>query len=103
MWQRLFDAMVFCSTKGIPWDSVYNWNVDEFADVYHAIQRNEVRDHLVRFGALQQAFGGTKKTVKKFVDSLSVWLPAMERGGGVKQVDDFVSAAKKGFKLKNKE
>ena len=92
--------MVYCRTSGIPWDEIYNWTVDEFADTYHALQRNEARRCLRDFATLGQAFGGDKKSVKAFIDQTSVWLPACERGGGVKGTDDFVALIKKGVNLK---
>ena len=94
--------MIECKTSGFDWDEIYNWNVDEFIDVYHALQRNSTRDFLRGFSASQQAFGGDKKSVKAFVDQVSAWLPAEERNGGKKTADDFVSWMKRsnGAKIK---
>ena len=92
--------MVFCRTSGFKWEEVYNWNVDEFTDVYHALQRNDARAYLRDFSALSQAFGGDKKSVKKFVENASMWLPSNERNGGHKKVDDFVDLIRKGVNLK---
>lgn len=91
--------MVLCHTSGVAWESVYNWNVDEFIDVYHAIQRNHTRDFLQSFGGMQQAFGGDKKSIKAFIKSVSIWLPPEERGDK-KGVDDFLNLVRKGLKLK---
>ena len=102
VWQRLFDAMISCRTAGFEWEEVYNWNVDEFTDVYHAMQRNDARAYLRDFSALSQAYGGDKKSITKFVENASIWLPAHERNGGAKGRDDFVSLIKKGVNLKKK-
>ena len=91
--------MVFCRSAGIPWKEVYNWNVDEFADVYHALQRNETRHFLRNFSGMQQAFGGDKKSIKTFLDSVMSWLPAEERGAK-KGVNDFVDLVRQGLKIK---
>ena len=90
--------MVFCHTSGIAWDDVYNWNVDEFIDVYHALQRNHTRQFLQSFGGMQQAFGGDRKSIKAFIKSISAWLPPEERGGR-KGLNDFVDVVRKGLKL----
>ena len=83
--------MIECRTSGFDWEEVYNWNVDEFIDVYHSLQRNGTRDLLRGFSATQQAFGGDKKSVKAFIEQVSAWLPDEERNGGKKSADDFVS------------
>lgn len=92
--------MVFCRTNGFEWEEVYNWNVDEFKEVYHALQRNDARACLRQFSTIGQAFGGDKNSVKEFVDNVSQWLPPEERNAGAKSSDDFISLAKKGFNLK---
>ena len=92
--------MVECRTSGIGWDEIYNWNVDEFTEVYHALQRNDARLQLRNYSTIAHAFGGGKKEVKKFIDNLSVWLPAHERNGGAKGKDDFVQLIRDGVKLK---
>lgn len=92
--------MVLCRTSGFDWDEIYNWNADEFTEMYHALQRNDARKHLRDFSTISQAFGGDKKSVKKFVDDASVWLPAYERNGGAKGTEDFVDLIRKGVKLK---
>jgi hypothetical protein len=92
--------MIFCAGHGFSWDEVYNWNVDEFADAYQAMQRNHARDILSQFSLMQQSFGGTKKSVKDFVASVSVWLPKQEKDGGAKGTQDFVDLVQKGVKLK---
>lgn len=92
--------MVFCLTSGFKWSEVYEWNVDEFTEIYHALQRNDARSYLRNFSAVSQAFGGDQKSVQKFVEEASVWLPASERGGGAKGTEDFVDLVKKGIKLK---
>lgn len=92
--------MVFCRTSGFEWSEVYNWNVDEFKEVYHALQRNDARANLRQFATVSQAFGGDKKSVKEFVDQESQWLPAHERNGGAGNEDDFISVLRKGVKLK---
>jgi len=92
--------MIFCRTSGFDWEEIYNWDVDEFTDVYHAVQRNRARDTLSLFSTVGQAFGGDKKSVKEYVKSVSVWLPAHERGGGAKSADDFITLMREGkFKL----
>lgn len=94
--------MVFCRTRNFDWEEIYDWNVDEFIDVYHALQRNDTRAFLQDFSASQQAFGGDPKSVKKFIKQVSAWLPSEERNGGKKSVDDFVSwmTKSKGAKIK---
>jgi uncharacterized protein with von Willebrand factor type A (vWA) domain len=94
--------MIECRTAGFGWDEIYNWNVDEFIDVYHALQRNDTRVLLRNFSATQQAFGGDKKSVTAFIDQVSAWLPAEERNGGKKTADDFVEWMRKsgGAKIK---
>jgi len=92
--------MLECVAYGMDWEAVYNWNVDEFSEVYHAVQRNNARSYLRNFSSLGQAFGGDKKSVKQFVDTASAWLPAQERNGGVKTANDFVEVVRKGLKLK---
>jgi hypothetical protein len=92
--------MVFCHTSGFDWDTVYSWNVDQFIDIYHALQRNDSRAFLKQFSCLQMAFGGDKKGVKEFISAHSEWLPNEERQGGVKRTDDFISLVNKGLKLK---
>ena len=87
--------MVECHTQGIEWPSIYNWSVDEFIDAYHSLQRLETRSFLKQFSCLQMAFGGDKKGVKEFVKTHSAWLPAHERSGGVKKVDDFIGLMRK--------
>ena len=82
--------MVSCHTSGIAWDTIYNWNVDEFIDIYHSLQRNEARTYLKQFSCLQMAFGGDKKSLKEFINNASVWLPKEERQGGRKYTDDFL-------------
>lgn len=94
--------MLQCRLSGFDWDEVYNWNVDEFTEVYHALQRNVARQQIRDFSTLSQAFGGDKKSVKKFIDNASMWLPVWERNGGAKGKDDFVSLIRKGVKLKDK-
>jgi len=91
--------MVFCREKGYEWSEVYDWNVDEFKEVYHAIQRNDARADLRHFSIVSQAFGGDKKSVKEFISNVSAWLPSQERGQGS---DDFMKLAQKGIKLKGK-
>jgi len=93
--------MLQCRLSGFDWDEVYNWNVDEFTEVYHALQRNDARQQLRDFSTFSQAFGGDKKSVKKFIDGASVWLPVWERNGGAKGTDDFVSLIRKGVKIKD--
>ena len=92
--------MLECVSAGFEWNVVYNWNVEEFGDVYRAVKRTEARDTLHQFGCLQLAFGGDKKTIKNFVTSVSAWLPSEEREGGAKGADDFVALVRKGLKLK---
>jgi hypothetical protein len=92
--------MVYCKTSGFDWSEVYEWNVDEFKEIYHALQRNDTRSTLRNFSTFGQAFGGDKKSVKKFIDDLSVWLPKEERNGGAKGTQDFVEMIRKGVKLK---
>ena len=93
--------MVFCQVSGFEWESIYNWTVDEFSDVFHSLQRNKAREILNGFSTMQQAFGGDKKSIKAFIKSVSVWLPAQERGD-VKGTQDFIDLVKRGFKIKKK-
>lgn len=92
--------MVECTKAGFAWEVVYNWNVREFGEIYRSLKRNAAREQLDTFICLQQAFAGDKKSVKKYIDNVSVWLPSLERNGGSKNVDDFVSIVTKGLKLK---
>jgi len=92
--------MLECQFAGFEWETIYNWNVDEFEEVYHGLKRKEARDTLNQFSCLQQAFGGDKKTIKSFIASVSAWLPTEERQGGAKNADDFIAVIKKGIKLK---
>lgn len=70
--------------------------------MYHSIKRTEARTTLKSFSRMQQAFNGTKKSVKGFIDEVSAWLPSQERNGGHKGVDDFISLMNKGLKLGKK-
>jgi len=92
--------MVFCRTQGFDWNDIYEWTVDEFIDMYHSLMRIDSRDFLKQFSCLQMAFGGDKKGVKEFVKNHSIWLPAQERQGGVKKVDDFMALLDRGLKIK---
>lgn len=96
IWQRLFDAMVFCREKGFEWTEIYYWNVDEFKEVYHALQRNDARSCLRQFTIIGQAFGGDKKSVKEFTDDIARWLPREERNSGTKGSEDYIAAMTKG-------
>ena len=92
--------MIECHIKGFGWEDVYYWTVDEFIDAYHSVKRIDARVFLKDFSCLQMAFGGDKKQVKEFINTHSIWLPAQERAGGVKKVDDFLELMKGGLKLR---
>jgi hypothetical protein len=87
--------MVFCRTSGFDWKEIYQWNVDEFSEIYHALQRNEARSYLSHFVSMGQAFGGDKKSIKAFLADSSKWLPDYEKVGGRKKgLDDLVQSIK---------
>lgn len=100
VWERLFDAMVYCCTKGFDWHTVYDWSVDEFTDVYHSLQRTEARSFLHNFSALLTAQNGDTKAIKAFIKNNSLWLPQQEKQGTGNKVDDFIAAMKTGKSAK---
>lgn len=70
-------------------DYIWNLSVPEFRDLYHALLRNDARHKVELAVLMQNAYHADAKGMKKFMDSLSVWLPKTERGIGRKSAEDF--------------
>lgn len=95
VWERLYDAAVFCVSQGFSVEHVSELSVPEFRELYHALMRIDARRKVELAVLMQNAYHAEAKGMKKFLDSLSVWLPKAERGMGKKSAEEFQRALKR--------
>lgn len=69
-------------------------------DVYQSLKRKEAQDNLISLYSANQAHNGTKESIKKFSDLLSVWLPGEKEQGKLAKYRAFIQGKnlKKGRK-----
>lgn len=76
-------------TKGFSHDYVGGLSVIEFRELYRSLMRIEARNNVELAILMQNAYHAEAKGMKKFLDTLGIWLPKAERGLGRKSAEDF--------------
>ncbi len=85
--EALYEAAVFCMSKGISEEQICNLDVYGFGEVYKYLKRIDARQQIRRIGNMSLAFGGTEKAMKEARKIIEAWLPKQEQGAGKKQQD----------------
>lgn len=85
--EALYEAAVFCMTKGFTEEQIYDMDVYGFGEIYKYLKRLDAREQIRMIGNMSLAFGGTEKDMKAARKILQAWLPKEEQGGGKKKQD----------------
>lgn len=83
---------MFCVTSGFSAEYVWGLSVEEFKDLYHSLLRNDARRKTELAILMQNSYHADAKNMKKFLDSLGVWLPGAEKNSGRKSAEEFQKA-----------
>jgi len=90
--EAIYEAVVFCMSKGITEEQINNCDVYSFGEMYKYLKRIDSRQQIRSIGNMSLAFGGTKEDMKEAREIIEAWLPKEEQGSSKNQQDGIALA-----------